>query len=367
MDCKEGNTGCPGRFIEEVDLRHAANAADPKLTSYFGHEQNTLDPNLKPVQTGELTFGMDHEVDRTTSLGVRYTHKWLDRTIEDSGINVPGVGEVFFIANPGYGVAKQILPLPAPALPTAQRNYDGVEVRLRKLLTNRWSMNSSYTWSRLFGNYGGLASSDENGRNSPNVDRYFDGIYLLFDSKGKPVTGLLPTDRPHNVKSQVTYDTPWGTNIGLVSNVSSGTPLSTTISLVGYSPTFINGRGDLGRTPVYSQFDLALQHEFKVPRTENKIKLDANIINLFDQATVMQTTQTPWRDGFQVPASVASATAPAGVLTPRDAYLLKGYDPVGLHQLMLANGSTHRDNSLFGKPSSFQGRREIRLGLKYSF
>src|SRR5262249_34031019 len=84
-------------------------------TSYFGREQNTLDPNLKPVQTGELTFGLDHELSGTMSLGVRYTHKWLDRTIEDSGINVPGVGEVFFIANPGFGVAKQILPQPAPA------------------------------------------------------------------------------------------------------------------------------------------------------------------------------------------------------------------------------------------------------------
>ena len=40
------------------------------------------------------------------SVGVRYTHKWLDRTIEDTGINVPNVGEVFFIANPGFGVAE---------------------------------------------------------------------------------------------------------------------------------------------------------------------------------------------------------------------------------------------------------------------
>ena len=367
LDCKEGNTGCPGKFIEEVDLRHAANAADPKLTAFFGREQNTLDPNLKPVQTGELTFGVDHELNPTTSLGIRFTHKWLDRTIEDSGISVPGVGEVFFIANPGFGVAKQILPLPAPPLPKAQRDYDGLEIRLRKLIARRWSMNSSYTYSRLFGNYGGLASSDENGRNSPNVNRYFDGIYLLFDAKGKPVVGRLPTDRPNNAKTQLTYDTPWGTNVGLSTNVSSGTPLSTTINLVGYSPTFINGRGDLGRTPVYSQFDLALQHELKIPGRETKVKLDVNISNLFDQKTVTQTTQTPWRDTFQVPASVASASAAPGVLTPRDAYLLKGFNPVELHNLMLKNGSTHRDNSLLGKPSSFQGRREIRFGVKYSF
>ena len=61
-----------------------------------------------------MTFGLDHEVGSRMSVGVRYTHKWLDRTIEDSGINVPDVGEVFFIANPGFGVAEQILPKPAP-------------------------------------------------------------------------------------------------------------------------------------------------------------------------------------------------------------------------------------------------------------
>src|SRR5262249_46210367 len=149
---------------------------------------------------------------------------------------------------------------------------------------------------------------------------------------------------------QLTYDMPWGTTVGLESNVSSGTPLSTTINLVGYSPTFINGRGDLGRTPVFSDFDLALTHEFKMPFNErNKVKLDANIINLFEHKTVLQTAQTPWRDTCQVPASVAPAIAPPGVLTPRDAYLLNGYDPVDLHNLMLKNGSTHRDNALFGK------------------
>ena len=29
------------------------------------------------------------------SVGIRYAHKWLDRTIEDVGIQVAGVGEVF--------------------------------------------------------------------------------------------------------------------------------------------------------------------------------------------------------------------------------------------------------------------------------
>jgi hypothetical protein len=365
MSCTEGPTGCPGTYITQVDFRHAANQADPRLTSYFGREQNTIDPNLKPVQTGEMTFGLDHELNRRMSVGVRYTHKWLDRTIEDTGVNIPDVGEVFFIANPGFGVASQILPKPAPVMPKAQRDYDGVEFRLTKRYADRWQLTTSYLWSRLYGNYGGLASSDENGRTAPNVDRYFDGEYLLFDSHGQPVLGLLPTDRPHYWKTQVTYDLPWGTTVGLFSQVSSGTPVSTSINLLGYSPTFINGRGDSGRTPVYSQVDLYLQHDFRL-FGRNRVNVNLNIDNVFDQDIVTSYTSTPWRDNFSGVPGLSGNAAP-GVLSARDAYLLTGYDPVALVSSLRAAGTSIRDNSLYGKPSGFENRRQLRVGIKYTF
>jgi hypothetical protein len=367
INCQEGPTGCPGTFIEQNDRRHPANEPDPALASYFGREQNTIDPNLKPVQTGELTFGMDHELNSKMSVGVRYVHKWLDRTIEDVGVLVAGVGEVFFIANPGFGVAEHILPEPAPVLPKAQRDYDGVEFRLIKRFADRWSLNASYTWSRLFGNYGGLASSDENGRNSPNVDRYFDGEYLMFDKSGNPVYGLLPTDRPHYFKVQATYDLPWGTNVGLFTQVMSGGPKSTIINLLGYSPTFINGRGDLGRLPTTSVTDLSVNHEFKV-MASHRVGLLLNVDNLFNQDGVTNITTTPWRDSLSVPSSIASSVTTSGVLSARDNYLLNiGYDPVQLVAAMRAANTRMRDNSLYGKPSSFQGRRALRVAVKYTF
>ena len=367
VNCQEGPTGCPGTFIEQNDRRHPANEADPALTAYFGREQNTLDPDLKPVETGEITFGVDHELNRSMSVGVRYVHKWLDRTIEDVGVLVPGVGEVFFIANPGFGVAQQILPEPAPAFPKAVRNYDGVEFRVNKRFANRWSLITSYTWSRLFGNYGGLASSDENGRTSPNVERYFDGQYLVWDASGNPVEGLLPTDRPHYLKVQATYDFPWGTNIGVFQQVMSGGPKSTTINLLGYNPTFVNGRGDLGRLPTTSQTDMSINHDFRVMGT-HRFGINLNIDNLFNQNGVLNENTAPYRDSFSVPSSIASSVSPSGVLSARDNYLLnQGYDPAFLASAMRAAGTRMRDNSLYGKPSSFQGRRSLRLGVRYTF
>jgi hypothetical protein len=367
INCQEGPTGCPGTFIEQNDRRHPANEADPDLTAYFGREQNTLDPDLKPVASQEFTLGLDHELGRTMSAGVRYVHKELNRTIEDVGVLVPGVGEVFFIANPGEGIAQQILPTPAPAFPKAERTYDAVEFRLNKRFADRWSLIAGYTWSRLYGNYGGLASSDENGRTSPNVERYFDGQYLVMDDSGNVVYGLLPTDRPHYLKIQGTYDTPWGTNIGVFQQVMSGGPKSTTISLLGYSPVFVNGRGDLGRMPTTSQTDLALNHEFRFGGT-HRFGINLNIDNLFNQAGVLNITTTPYRNNFTIPNSFKSSTAPSGTLSERDNYLLnQGFNVEELVSVMRNAGTAQRENSLYGKPSSFQGRRQLRLGFRYIF
>ena len=180
---------CPGTFIEQVDFRHAANEADNFL----------IDPTLKPIRTHEFTLGLDHELNPTISLGVRYARKRFDRTIEDTGVLVPGIGEVYRITNPGERLGENVLRdfagcTTCPNQPKPTRNYDGVEFRLRKRLRNSWSLTSTYLYSRLYGNYSGLTSSDENNRNSPSVNRFFDGQYNSFDRLGKPVFGL-PADR----------------------------------------------------------------------------------------------------------------------------------------------------------------------------
>jgi hypothetical protein len=362
--CAEGPAGCPGTYIEQNDLRHAANAVDPALTAYFGGPQNTIDPNILPVETGELAFGLDHDLSHSMTIGARYIHKWLTRTIEDNGISIPGVGEVFFIANPGFGVAEQILPAPAPPSPRAIRDYDALELRLQKRLGNRWSLNTSYLFSRLYGNYGGLASSDEPnattgiGRTSPNVDRYFDALYMSFDDTGsrQPVLGRLATDRPHQFKGQVTYSAPWGTSVGLDGWIESGSPVQSQLSWRGF-PVYFNGRGDLGRTPTFSQLNLMLQHNVRLSGAR-KVNINVNVTNLFDQKAPINLNNTPWRDSFNVPGLSSDAS---------NAYFFAGFDPTALAAQIRAGGGTVRPNPLFNLPSVYQARREIRLGVRYSF
>ena len=64
----------------------------------------------------------------------------------------------------------------------------------------------------------------------------------------------------------------------------SGTPLSTYVITTDQIPVFVNGRGDLGRTPVLSRTDLLVSHEFRGMGSQ-RIRLELNVLNLFNQKT----------------------------------------------------------------------------------
>lgn len=118
-------------------------------------------------------------------------------------------------------------------VPRAKRQYDGLEFRLDGRFNEGFARNLSYfvsyTYSRLYGNYAGLANSDENGRSGPGASRAFDLPYGNFDSKGNNVYGPLGTDRPHSFTFFGNYDlrSKLGvTNFSLSQVAYSGTPLT---------------------------------------------------------------------------------------------------------------------------------------------
>lgn len=356
INCDEGTTGCPGRFIEQWDARRSSNQPDPDLSAYFKRPGMTgIDPDLKPVQTGEITFGIDRELNSTMSFGVRYVHKWLTRTIEDVGLVIPNIGEIYIIGNPGFGYTEVMEPAyPSYKTPKAQRDYDSVEARLRKRFANRWQAEVSYTWSRLYGNYGGLASSDENGRTSPNVNRYFDALYMSYDKNNKAIEGLLATDRPHVVKAQATYDLPWGTTIGAFGVLQSGLPQTSSITWHGY-PVYYNGRNDLGRMPAAKYLDLNAQQEFRLGG-KRRLVIAANITNVLDLKTPTgYYTTNPWR---------------SGIVPPDSTFFGGPWDPVvEVNKVRAAanNPAAVRDSDWYKVVDAYLGPRDIRLSAKFTF
>jgi len=260
-------------------------------------ELDGLDPNLKPYTSREFSATLEHQFASRLVGAIRYVRKDLLKAIEDIGVLDADDNEVYLIGNPGFGETtntKSVYGQKTPngkefLVPKAIRNYDGLEFRLQGRVS-KFDLLGSYTYSRLYGNYSGTANSDESGRSDPGVSRAFDLPYYYFDASGsqKNVLGPLGTDRPHTFKLFGTYElkTKAGsTFFGFTQLAYSGTPDSTTV-IYQSAPTFPFGRGDMGRTPKFTQTDLAIHHEVKMGERV-KIKLQADIRNLFNQAAVI--------------------------------------------------------------------------------
>lgn len=349
-DCGYPPSGnaCGGTFIEAFDYRPVANNTS----------NNLVDPNLKPIRMQEVTFGLDHELSKTMSVGTRFVHKWVNRAIEAvcyidntynevCGVNNPGFGET--PAGTGFPTGASLGRYPfganLPPQPKAERNYTALEFHLRKRFAHRWSMDTSYLYSKLTGNWSGIASSDEAvGGLQPYSGRSMNLLYYSYDAKGNVSTGVLATDRPHQFKLQGTYDTPWGTVVGLNFMAMSGTPWSTIMTQNNMS-FFPFGRGDMGRTPVFTRTDLLLQQEIRLPRN-TRVALGINVQNLFDQDTVVALHPNMFRDGMNLP----------------DAVFFAGFDPVAAEK---AGGA--RSDARYGMATGYQPRRTILLQARFSF
>ena len=111
------------------------------------------------------------------------------KAIEDIG-DIAGESEIYLIGNPGYGLTRSATsifggkaPNGAWYYPEAKRQYDGLEFHVAGRV-HGYYLNSSYTYSRLYGNYAGLGNSDEGGRSNPANNRSFDDPYYYFDASG---------------------------------------------------------------------------------------------------------------------------------------------------------------------------------------
>jgi len=239
---------------------------------------DAVDPDMKPVSQMEISFGAEKKIFEDLSFSARAVYKHLIRTIEDIGayeeISPGNFAEVYMFANPGYGWARpqsqggRLSDAYWP-MPKAKRDYYGLNLALEKRFSNNWQGGINYTLSRVQGNYGGLASSDEAGRVSPNVERYFDYWFMPFKADGTELGGPLPHDRTHYIKAYGSYVFPFGLTVGVTAYARSGYPLSTRINLCN-AYMWPNGYGDLGRLPwnvwadVYVEYTLRFAGKYGV-------------------------------------------------------------------------------------------------------
>ena len=184
-------------------------------------------------------------------LGVRYVHRDIGRVLEDVQ---PYPILAMSLGLPGAATANYLLTNPGPTTPVVQdipgatspskrpcHNYNAVEFTANKRLSNRWSLISSYRWSRLTGTFEGFFRND-NGQSDPGISSLYDyptndptfatigaaqfgynGDIRFLGSAGQ---GPLPLDRTHDIKAYGTYTFGMGLNVSGGVDVQSGAPLT---------------------------------------------------------------------------------------------------------------------------------------------
>jgi len=398
-------------FLENNNFR-----TNPTTCSTCTITEEGVAPGLKPYKQHESTVGFDYQINPTLAFEARYDRRRLDHVIEDSALVNPAIGETFVIVNPGqglnstydkfynflYGVNNSNCGSACPPTIPAQRDYDGVEFRLTKASTKHWSGMFSYTYSRLWGNYTGLTSSDQadggGGRNAPNNSRSFDEPMFSWNANGGSSSGLLPTDRPNTFKGYAYYDLGWlrkfSTEFGIFQVMYQGSPLSSYLdvgnsfpSLLsgGAFPVFIVDRGkwvdvtqnpttgaitvgspQTKRTPWYNQTDFNFTQNYKIGETK-VLSFSAIFTNLLNERAVTQV-EGNISSGFS-----SNFIAPGGLQTSAGTPFYQAtFHPYNFAALMNASPSNATGgpitvNSGYGLPNRYQASRSIRLGLRFTF
>lgn len=386
----QGNDGAvniPGGSCPETGFVYGIVrcSLDFRVPSNAGIDINiagAIDPDIKPYRQQELTFTFERELSSKYVFAARYTRKKLDRAIEDIGFITPTGSEAYIIGNPGFGLAKDYREAQGFEATKAVRDYQALEFRLDRRFADDYYFNLNYTWSRLYGNYSGLASTDEEGRTDPNVSRAFDAPFTEAVVAGGPSLGRLATDRPHALKFAGAYSLDWNKRFGFgASNTTefqtfftaqSGTPLSTFADIAHYDTILLNGRGDLGRTEMYTQTDFALRHRYRFGR-DNRFTLvgEVDVLNLFNEANELGRYTLISTNSFNLedPANGLVTEAEADTLSSADLLRLaqQRFQQNGAPAIVTqANSAALRDER-YDRTDTWQSGRTVRFGFRFLF
>ncbi len=374
-DCASGPLQPGGRAvpIPRANGAGTCNLSDIAAGNQNGGRYGNVMPGLAGMYMDEIVAGISYDVGWDLVLSASYIYRGLGNIVEDMSLDG---GTNYFIANPGItpdparldALQQEVDRLRADTSPTGlenlaraqarldayrsietqypkpQRKYQGIVLTAQKRLSNRFSLLANYTYSRMLGNYPGTYDGvvDEN---LPN----FSSQYDLQDMM-KNRSGPLPNDRPHNVKIIGTFQQPirkGNLTASLSFSAYSGRPINVlgTHFIYGDSQVFILPRGEGGRTPTVSQFDLHIGIEQPLSDKVN-LSVYVDVINLFNQREVTNVD-----DDFTY-----SNVAP-----------IVGGKIADLAHLKDIDGQPIVANANYGQPTGYQAPLYLRLGARLSF
>jgi len=335
VNVRAGGNSVQTDFNINADRLNAPNGSTALVDfGNLGGDATPVDPGLKPQTVDEYTAGVEYEVFRNLTFGVRGIYRAQDNVIEDGSFDDGGT---YFLFNPGRNypgsTEEQACNRPdVGCFGHARRYYRALEFTATKRFSNNWQFISSYVYSSLIGNYEGLFRND-NGQSDPNITSLFDLVSLLKNTYGR-----LPNDRPHQFKFDGSYRWPFKLTTSASFRAQSGIPFDALIPHPVYGNnegfgvprgTAINPITGSNRTPVTYNLDLGAH--YSIPVSEGKeLRLQLDWFNATNtQRAIRQDTTQRINSGVTgVPAV---------------------------------------DNPFFGQGAIYQFPSAVRLGVKFKF
>jgi hypothetical protein len=313
-----------------------------------------IDPDSGSTYRDEFLAGVEFDVFDGANLGVRYIRRTMPQILEDIG-QLPIFGYFldecgdtvvdYFITN--VSTSTPAINCPGPAsFEDPVNKYNALEITLNKRFTGNWSAIASYRFSKLEGNFEGFFRSD-NGQTDPAISSLFDfptndSTYVTYrDQFGPSIAhpqgdirylgcslgcGILPNDRPHQVKLYGNYV--WNAlNVGLGVNAGSGKTLTGLSSNAAYNnageiPVTLRGEGmntiddEAGgfreRTP--TEFTVDFHADYGIQFGGRKLMLLADVFNLFNRTIALdydnfiETARGTANPNFSYPANGGSSS-----------------------------------------------------------
>lgn len=300
----------------------AANLVPGTKASPVGTDPTIIAGGTKAQFQEEEVAGIERELSHGVVVSARYIHRQIQRVLEDiSGITVEqalaGSGQQYVIANPNlaqdiFHNATECSSGPncdtdagftldsgqlgadgkSDGFPDPRRVYNAMELTAEKRFGNNWSLLANYRLSKSFGNYEGNFRND-NGQSDPNITSLFDFAYSKALADQFRV-GVLPSDRRHVINLFGNYLFFHRLNVGLGFQSLAGVPITKLLA----HPAYANAgelpsgpRGSAGQTPWQNYVDAHLDYQVPLKYENLRLKIAADVFNIFDRRTVVSVDQ----------------------------------------------------------------------------
>ena len=195
---------------------------------------------------------------------------------------------------------------------------------------------------------------------------------LGYNANGQPDNGKLATDRPHVFKAYGGYSFDWadnGTNVTSISGfttIQSGTPITTVYDLFNVTTSILYGRGDLGRTEMFTESDLSISHRYRFGR-DSRFSFEPfveirNVFNEDNEIARQNAVSTTNITGAQLTA--AGCTTCGGATATFDTLFNRG----GIQQFVITSiRQTNSRRNDYNQANAFQAGRDVRFGARFRF